>query len=142
MTIDATAVLDHGPSEFYASALSAADVDTLYREAWTVAADTHGDALSVPRPVRNGLMEDHRRAHVAILSRLPKDRAYNPNRKPPVERTSRVADKGTEIEMTCEGPCGQTMTERKFPTLAKGGRGTTCRDCLAAARAAKKAGGA
>lgn len=135
-----TALLDHGPSELYVAARTPAEVDDLYRAAWTTAADAYGSPVAVPRDHRDALMEDHRRAHVAIVAMLPRVQTGERKPRPPVVHTSRVTGKGPTIDLTCEGPCGLTMTEKKFPTLSKGGRGKVCRDCLAAERAAKKAG--
>lgn len=86
---------------------------------------------------------------VQTLPREGKPRTRRPNRHDQIGVTPRGAQAHAEAaqivaaavagQQVCTGTCAQALPVVKFPTTSKGGRGTECRTCRDARRAAAKA---
>lgn len=124
------------PSANYDGCLTAAAIDQCYKDLMSVmlAADP---SPAERKRLTTELQEDHRRAHVRLVGGKRTRGTSTPRT---VVKPADVIE-GDVPSILCQGPCGEIRPTKKFPTLAKGGRGTVCRDCAKALRDAKKNGG-
>jgi hypothetical protein len=61
----------------------------------------------------------------------------------PAQQLARPVETEEGMVITCAGPCGQTQSVKKYPTIKGGGpanRGTVCRACEKQRRTERKAG--
>lgn len=96
------------------------------------------DGSKPPAPATPNLDELNRQHAAGVTAKDRRKAARATGATPRQYRASVLPTEGQET-MTCTGACGQELPLTKFPTTSGGRRGTECRKCRDARKAAAKA---
>lgn len=98
------------------------------------------DGSKPPAPATPNLDELNRQHAAGVTAKDRRKATKATSATPRQYRASVLPTEGQEA-MTCTGACGQELPLTKFPTTSGGRRGTECRKCRDARKAAAKAAG-